>query len=61
MFTWVNRGADCHNVASSSAGFASERALPGERFLFTYETPGEYTFVCRHHGLAGMTGSITVV
>lgn len=59
--TWVNRGSDWHNVASSSAGFASERVLPGESFSFTFEMPGEYTFVCRHHGLAGMTGKITVV
>ncbi len=57
---WVNNGADWHNIASSAAGFASERVLPGESFSFTFEDPGVYKYVCRHHGLAGMTGTITV-
>ena len=58
--TWVNEGADWHNVASSKAGFASDRILPGESFSFTFEEPGEYKVVCRHHGLAGMTGTVVV-
>jgi FtsP/CotA-like multicopper oxidase with cupredoxin domain len=58
--TWVNKGADWHNVASSKAGFASDRILPGESFSFTFEEPGEYKIVCRHHGLAGMTATIIV-
>ena len=57
---WVNKGADWHNISSSAAGFASERVLPGESFSFTFEEPGVYKYVCRHHGLAGMTGTITV-
>jgi FtsP/CotA-like multicopper oxidase with cupredoxin domain len=58
---WVNNGADWHNIASSAAGFASDRILPGESFSFTFEEPGVYKYVCRHHGLAGMTGTVTVV
>ena len=58
--TWVNKGADWQNVASSTAGFASEKILPGKCFSFTLEEPGEYKIVCRHHGLAGMTATILV-
>ncbi len=58
--TWVNNGADWHNVASSKAGFASDRILPGESYSFTFEEPGEYKIVCRHHGLAGMNATIIV-
>lgn len=58
--TWVNNGADWHNVASSKAGFASDRLLPGESFSFTFHEPGEYKIVCRHHSLAGMTATIVV-
>jgi len=57
---WVNNGADWHNIASSSAGFASDRVLPGESFSFTFQYPGVYRYVCRHHGLAGLTGTVTV-
>lgn len=61
VVTWVNKGADWHNVSSTAAGFASEKIRPGESFSFQFNTPGVYRFVCRHHGLAGMTGQITVV
>ncbi|MDP9359148.1 MAG: hypothetical protein M3Q71_22720 [Chloroflexota bacterium] len=27
---------------------------------FTFEEPGEYKGVCRHHGLAGMNATIVV-
>jgi FtsP/CotA-like multicopper oxidase with cupredoxin domain len=56
---WVNKGSDWHNVASSKAGFASDRIAPGESFAFTFEEPGTYKIVCRHHGLAGMTADVT--
>jgi FtsP/CotA-like multicopper oxidase with cupredoxin domain/plastocyanin len=58
--TWVNNGADWHNVASSAAGFDSGRVAPGEAFSFTFEVAGTYRFVCRHHGLAGMNGEVVV-
>ena len=58
--TWVNEGADWHNVASSKAGFASDRILPGDRYSFTFEELGEYKIVCRHHGLAGMNATVVV-
>jgi len=59
--TWLNKGADWHNVASSKAGFASDRMPNGSTYSFTFDTPGEYKIVCRHHALAGMTGTIVVV
>lgn len=61
VVTWINKGADWHNVSSSAAGFASDKIHPGESFSFRFDNPGIYRFVCRHHGLAGMTGQITVV
>ena len=59
--TWLNKGADWHNVACKSAGFASDKIPNGETYSFTFETPGEYKIVCRHHALAGMTGTVVVV
>lgn len=61
VVTWVNKGSNMHNVSSSSAGFTSNKLSPGESFSFKFDTPGTYRFVCRHHGLAGMSGEITVV
>ncbi|MBA2759744.1 MAG: hypothetical protein H0U38_08640 [Chloroflexia bacterium] len=47
-------------LGNPTTGFASDRVLPGESFSFTFEDPGIFRYVCRHHGLAGMTGTITV-
>lgn len=40
--------------------WSSELLQPGERFLYTFETPGEYKYFCIPHVLSGMRGSITV-
>ncbi len=32
----------------------------GESWSYTFETPGEYTYFCIPHELAGMVASLTV-
>lgn len=54
----------------ASGGFASERAArdgydrgalgEGDEYTHTFETPGEYRYVCIPHEGAEMTGSVTV-
>lgn len=58
--TWVNNGANVHSVASLDGAFSSVAIMPGESFTHTYETPGEFTFICKHHARQGMTGKIVV-
>lgn len=58
--TWINKGRDWHSVASRDAGFDSDKLGPGERFSFRFDQPGEYRYVCKHHGLAGMAGVVIV-
>ncbi len=40
--------------------WSSELLQPGERYLHTFDTPGEYNYFCIPHVLSGMRGSITV-
>lgn len=61
---WQN-SAGCHNVfettASSPAGFGSGSIMCAPwTYSFTFDVPGEYTYLCEAHGLA-MTGAVTVV
>jgi plastocyanin len=58
--TWVNQGANIHSVASLDGSFSSVSVMPGESFSYTYETPGEYAFICKHHARQGMTGKVVV-
>ncbi len=60
VVTWVNNGADWHSVAAYDASFESPKLAPGESFSVTFETPGTYKYICKHHGLAGMIGEIVV-
>lgn len=57
---WVNKGRNWHSVASFDGSFESGKIRPGERFSFQFALPGTYQYVCKHHGLQGMVGSITV-
>jgi len=58
--TWVNNGANVHSVASLDGSFSSVAVMPGESFSYTYETPGEFKFICKHHARQGMIGKIVV-
>jgi plastocyanin len=59
--TWVNNGADWHSVAAYDGSFESEKIAPGESFSHAFPEPGTYKFICKHHGLQGMIGEITVI
>lgn len=58
--TWVNNGANVHSVASLDGAFSSVAIMPGDSFSFTYDMPGEFRYVCKHHARQGMTGKIVV-
>jgi plastocyanin/uncharacterized cupredoxin-like copper-binding protein len=58
--TWVNRGADWHSVAAYDGGFESPKLATGERFSVRLDRPGLHQYICKHHGLQGMLGRITV-
>jgi FtsP/CotA-like multicopper oxidase with cupredoxin domain/plastocyanin len=57
---WVNRGANWHSVAAFDGSFESAKLAPGERFWFRFDRPGEYKYICKHHGLQGMIGKVIV-
>jgi len=57
---FVNRGANWHSVAAFDGSFDSGRVDPGGSFEVRLDTPGDYQFICKHHGLRGMLGRVTV-
>lgn len=60
VVTFVNHGSHIHSVGSYDGSFGSANLAPGEHFSVELDTPGTYKFLCRQHGLRGMTGVITV-
>jgi plastocyanin len=58
--TWVNTGADWHSIAAYDGSFESEKIPPGESFSTVLDQPGTYQYICKHHGLQGMIGTIKV-
>lgn|SRR5690349_3084040 len=57
--TWVNRDGDAHSVESRGKGFTSSPLLStGEKYSYTFTTPGTYEYYCAVH--ASMTGKIVV-
>ncbi len=57
---FVNRGANWHSVAAFDGSFDSGRVDPGSSFAVRLDVPGVYDIICKHHGLRGMVGRITV-
>jgi FtsP/CotA-like multicopper oxidase with cupredoxin domain len=57
---WVNKGANWHSIASFDGSFASGRIEPGERYSYQFTEPGSYQYICKHHGMQGMLGSVIV-
>jgi hypothetical protein len=57
---WENHGADWHSVEAFDGSFESAQLASGESFSYTFTTPGEYPFICKHHGRQGMIGRIIV-
>ena len=58
--TWTNTGGDWHSVAAFDGSFESDQISPGESYSYTFTTPGEYSYICKHHGRQGMIGKIIV-
>ena len=56
--TWANDDDDTHTVASSSKLFKSKALDTGDKFSFTFTTPGTYAYVCSVHPY--MTGAVVV-
>jgi len=57
---FVNRGANWHSVAAFDGSFDSGRVDPSGSFAVRLDAPGQYQFICKHHGLRGMLGRVTV-
>ncbi len=57
---FVNRGANWHSVAAFDGSFDSGRVDPGGSFEVRLDAPGEYPFICKHHGLRGMLGRVVM-
>ncbi len=48
--TWVNTDAVVHNVSQIQSVFLSPDELqPGQRFSFTFKTPGTFRYQCTFH------------
>jgi len=58
--TWVNKGSNWHSIAAYDGSFESGKLSPGDRFSYTFETPGTFKYICKHHAMHGMTGAVTV-
>jgi plastocyanin len=56
--TWINEDDAPHTVASSSKLFKSKALDTGDKFSFTFTTPGTYAYFCSLH--PHMTGAIVV-
>jgi plastocyanin len=56
--TWSNDDDDSHTVASSSKLFKSKALDTGDKFSFTFTTPGTYAYICSVHPY--MTGTVVV-
>lgn len=57
---WVNNGRNWHSIAAFDGSFESGRIEPGEHFTHQFNQAGEFKYICKHHGMQGMLGSITV-
>ena len=56
--TWSNEDDVPHTVASSSKVFKSKALDTGDKFSFTFTTPGTYAYICSVHPY--MTGAVVV-
>ena len=59
--TFVNQGANWHSVAGGSGLINSGQVGAGDTYAVTFDEPGTYKIICRHHLRQGMTGEIIVV
>ena len=60
LVRFVNRGANWHSVAAFDGSFDSGWIDPGGSFEVRLDARGTVKFICKHHGLRGMVGQVTV-
>jgi plastocyanin len=58
--TWVNNGENWHSIASFDGSFESGKIQPGERYSYQFTQAGSYQYICKHHGMQGMLGTVIV-
>jgi plastocyanin len=56
--TWINHDDIPHTVTSQTGAFRSKAMDTGDKFSFTFATPGTFPYFCALH--PHMTGSIVV-
>src|SRR5215218_11451091 len=56
--TWINDGASPHTSTADDGTWDSGTLQPGESFSFTFDDPGDYSYLCEIH--PDMTATITV-
>src|SRR5215211_4148883 len=56
--TWVNDGEEPHTSTADDGTWDSGTLQPGERFSFTFDEPGDYSYLCEIH--PDMTATINV-
>ena len=56
--TWTNDDDDPHTVTSSTKLFKSKTLDTGDKFSFTFTTPGAFQYFCSVHPY--MTGAVVV-
>ncbi len=56
--TWVNQDVVIHTVTSDVGLFDSGSMRPGDRFSFTFTTPGTFTYTCIPHTY--MRGTVVI-
>jgi plastocyanin len=56
--TWTNQDDETHTVTSTTKEFKSKALSAGDKFTFTFTTPGTYKYFCSLHPF--MTGTIVV-
>lgn len=59
--TFVNQGANWHSVAGGDGLIDSGQVGSGGSYTVTFEEPGVYKIICRHHLRQGMTGEVVVI
>ena len=56
--TWINDDDEPHTVVESDALFKSHALDTGDKFSFTFTTPGKFQYFCTIH--AHMVGTVVV-
>lgn len=56
--TWTNADGFNHSIVATDGSFFSESLSTGETFSATFESAGEFSYVCGIHG--SMTGTVVV-